>query len=236
MTIFSRAEGVSHSAFPQSFEVLTIEAVASAVKPKLHFFSFRVVSVHGFGGFAELDCCAISPPIRQALPMDLLYKCHGALLIVHAKGLAIVVAEVKLVHVALQMLLAHALVNARKAALEDREVAFDRVRRDVAANVLIAAMRHGLMRRKLAVELAIRAELVRMDLGLTVHVLADDGLEVLASDARNRGRNARCPYARPEKRSFACVPCLADGASPCACYPNRSRRPQPLFQNHRSGR
>lgn len=57
--------------------------------------------------------------------MNLLDKRRGALLIIHAKGLAIVVAEIKLVYIALQMLLAHALVNASKAALEDREVAFN---------------------------------------------------------------------------------------------------------------
>ena len=90
--------------------------------------------------------------------MDLLDKRHGALLIVHAKRLAMVVAEVELVYIALQVLLAYALVNARKAALEDREVAFHGVRSHVAANVLIATMCHGLMCCELAVRLEVRAE------------------------------------------------------------------------------
>jgi hypothetical protein len=136
--------------------------------------------------------------------MNLLDKRHGTVLIVHAKGLAIVVAEVKLVHVALQMLLAHALVNASKTALQDREVALNRVRRHVAANVLFAATGRGLMGCKLAVKLGVPAELVRMDRGVALHVGANDGLEVLSRNARDV-EGAHCAVALDQREDLLLV-------------------------------
>jgi hypothetical protein len=63
-----------------------------------------------------LRCC-VNPPICEALAADLLKHRSGALLIVNAERLTVVVTEVELVNVALQMLLAHALVDAGKARL-----------------------------------------------------------------------------------------------------------------------
>ena len=51
----------------------------------------------------------------------------GALGIVHAERDAVVVAEIKLRKIAVQVLLAAVLIDAAHAALEDREIVFNRV-------------------------------------------------------------------------------------------------------------
>src|SRR5262245_11812814 len=91
----------------------------------------------------SLRAC-VSPPIREALAVDLLENGNGTLLIIHAKGLAVVIAEVKLIHVALQVLFRHALVNARKPALEDGEETLRRVGVDTAGtDIFIARVANG---------------------------------------------------------------------------------------------
>src|SRR5688500_2783270 len=94
----------------------------------------------------------VSPPIRQALPANALECVVGALNIVYTKSGAEVVAEVELLHVAVKVLFANMMERADQAALEDRKVAFDRVGRDVAANIFACAMVHGLVRGKHAME------------------------------------------------------------------------------------
>ena len=80
----------------------------------------------------------MSPPISQALTADLLQGAIGALLVIPVQRRAVVVAEVKFREVAVQMLFGAMLIDALHAALEDAEIAFNRVGVDGAAHVLIA--------------------------------------------------------------------------------------------------
>src|ERR1051326_9002692 len=106
----------------------------------------------------------VSPPIRQAFPVQLLENGNGALIVAVSERLTVVVAEVKLVNVALQVLFAHALVNASEAALEDREESFNRVRRDDivkrAAHVFVASVRDALMLMEVLAQVHVRLVLI----------------------------------------------------------------------------
>lgn len=75
-----------------------------------------------------------NPPIGQALAGDALQG-GGAVGVAVALRLAGVPTEVKLAAVALQMLFAHAVERANKAALEDGERGFYGVGGDVAARI-----------------------------------------------------------------------------------------------------
>src|SRR5712664_411078 len=99
----------------------------------------------------------VSPPIGQALSTDFLEDRIGALVVVDAHRGAVVVTEVKLSDVALQMRFADVMICSDQAALEDGEVAFNRVRRNRAASIFLGAVIHGLMRCELAVQFAICA-------------------------------------------------------------------------------
>lgn len=72
-------------------------------------------------------CGFVSPPIREALSSDALERNIGTHRIVDAKFDAVVLAEIEFSQIALQVLLAAALIRADHAALEDREEAFERV-------------------------------------------------------------------------------------------------------------
>lgn len=69
-------------------------------------------------------------PIGKSLANYPLQGSLGPALIVDAKLYAIVVAEFKLSQIAMQMFLAAMLIDALHAALENREIAFQRVRMD----------------------------------------------------------------------------------------------------------
>lgn len=78
-----------------------------------------------FGGLL-----ATSPPIGQALPFNPLHHAAHAFGIFDAHGRAVRVAKIELGKVAMNVLFAAVLVDAVHAALEDREEAFNGVRRD----------------------------------------------------------------------------------------------------------
>ena len=63
--------------------------------------------------------------------------------IVDAERGAVIVAEIKLRQIAVQVLLAAVLVDAAHSTLEHREVAFDRIGRDVAAHVFFGRVLDG---------------------------------------------------------------------------------------------
>src|SRR5258708_1851323 len=100
------------------------------------------------GGFGDLTRTAIGQPLAA----DPLKQLVRALCIGDAECRAMVVAEIKLAHVAVKMLLANVMKRSHQSALEDREVAFHRVGRDVAARILARAMVHRLMLRKEAIQ------------------------------------------------------------------------------------
>src|SRR5882724_70237 len=104
----------------------------------------------------------VNPLIREPLAVELLKHSNGALIVAIPKRLAMVVSEVELVNVALQMLLAHALVDARQAALKDGEESLHGIGRDGAAHIFVAIVVDGFMRREVAIQFRVHAKLVRM--------------------------------------------------------------------------
>src|SRR6185312_10563823 len=81
--------------------------------------------------------------ISQTLAYDAAKDRVGALSIVHAKGYALIVAEVKFREVAVKVLFGAMLIGAAHAALENRKVAFDGVGVNAAANVFASRMLDG---------------------------------------------------------------------------------------------
>lgn len=84
----------------------------------------------------------VNPPIGKALAADALQRFDGAFPITHAKRGAVVVAEIELVHVALQMLFANMMERPDQPTLEDGEVTFNRVGGDLATRIFTKAVVH----------------------------------------------------------------------------------------------
>lgn len=74
----------------------------------------------------------------------------------------------------MQMLFGAMLVNALHAALEDRIVAFNRIRGDFAPNVFVALVVHRFMAGEVLAHLIVPATFVGIDRGFMVHIGADD--------------------------------------------------------------
>src|SRR5687768_8413658 len=91
---------------------------------------------------------AVSPPISQTLARDVLQRNVSALHIVHAQRDAVVPAEVELVDVALQVLLANVVERANQSSLQQRERCFNGVRGDRAARVFLVGVDNELVRSK----------------------------------------------------------------------------------------
>jgi hypothetical protein len=66
------------------------------------------------------------------------------------------------------------LIDTVHAAFKDRIVAFNRVGRDLTANILVAAMVHGVMAEEMSAKLAVPAALVRHNDTFALDVLFDD--------------------------------------------------------------
>src|SRR5262245_28492168 len=93
---------------------------------------------------------AKSPPIREALALNLRKGLDSALVIVHAERVAVGVAEVKLLQVALKMGFRNVMVRAVDAALQKSEVRLNGVRVNAArTRVLARAVVRGFVRREL---------------------------------------------------------------------------------------
>src|SRR5690606_37848021 len=91
----------------------------------------------------------VSPPIGEALPADASQGLVCALVVSDAEGDALVVAEIEFRQIALQVLLADVVIGAVDAALEDREIALDRVGVGLAANVFLDPVVDGVEAREL---------------------------------------------------------------------------------------
>lgn len=79
-------------------------------------------SCFGHSGFDAMSC-----PIGQPLASRAANSNLGALHVINAKADAVVHAEVEFRQISVNVLLAHVLVDADKAAFEQREIAFERV-------------------------------------------------------------------------------------------------------------
>ena len=119
-----------------------------------------------------LNSGLVRPSIGQALADDASGQIFGAHGVVNAKQ-SVVMAEIKLRQITVQMLFGAVLVGAAHPALEDREIAFDRVGGHVAANVFVGGVFHGLVARTPIRSLYKLLSSVWTWLSLR-HVLADD--------------------------------------------------------------
>src|SRR6266404_1329268 len=107
-----------------------------------------------------LDALRVRYPIGESLAVDGFEGIDSALRIINAKCRAVVVAKVKLREVAVQVVRAAMLVDASHTALEHTEEAFNRVRGRIAVPVLVRAVVHGQVLRKLLRDLAIHARVI----------------------------------------------------------------------------
>src|SRR5579872_3903845 len=77
----------------------------------------------------------VNPPISETLAGRALDRQRSALRVLNSKSRAVGIAEIKFVQIALQMLLPAMLVDALHAALEDREITLNGVRRHVTPRI-----------------------------------------------------------------------------------------------------
>ena len=96
-----------------------------------------------------------SLPVGQALSDDAFYGALGSFHVIYAKSDTIGIAEIKFRQITVQVLFLAVLISAFHAAFEDRVVALDRVRVNVAAHVFVFAVIDGVVARKFAADLAI---------------------------------------------------------------------------------
>lgn len=112
-------------------------------------------------------------PIGQPLAGDALKRQIGAVSVAVAERTAGVVAEVEFAHVALQVLFSDMMERADQTALEDREIAFHGVRRDVAACVFLRCVVHEFMAGVALRGLSIGVMAIGVNVRVLVHVLGD---------------------------------------------------------------
>lgn len=109
----------------------------------------------------------VSPPIGKALDVRALDRQQRAVGVLDAEGEAVVIAECELVDVALEVLLAAALIYALHAALEDAEEALDGVGRQVTADILAGSVIDRLMGRILGPDAGVENAFVGVRPALT---------------------------------------------------------------------
>lgn len=100
----------------------------------------------------------IGEPLADDAGQDLI----GAALVVHAQRNTMIVPEIELRKIAMQVLFGAMLISAAHAALEDREVAFDGVGVNLAANVLTFAVIDRVMLDNLIQQASVNAAFVGM--------------------------------------------------------------------------
>lgn len=119
---------------------------------------------------SPLVSCLIGEPLADDAGQDLI----GAALIVHAQRHTMIVPEIELRKIAMQVLFGAMLISAAHAALENREVAFDSVGVDFAANVLTLAMIDRVMLGDLIQQASVNPAFVGMNAGLLIEVPVHD--------------------------------------------------------------
>ena len=115
----------------------------------------------------------VSRSIGEALPNRATQRPLCPVKIVHAKGNAVGVAEIKLTQISVQMLLSAMLVNALHAAFEDRIVAFHSVGGDVAANIFLGAVVDGIVAQEVRPELLVPSPFIGHDDAFALDVIAN---------------------------------------------------------------
>lgn len=97
-------------------------------------------------------------------------RSNRALHIAETQSDPVIVSEVELREITVEVLLGAMLIDALYAPLEDREVAFDRVRVDLAASVFASRVLHGRMLGEVTASLAVQAALVSEEPGVASDV------------------------------------------------------------------
>jgi hypothetical protein len=144
-------------------------------------------------------------PVRQfigeALPNDTTKRHVRARKIVHALRFSVVVAELELCRITMKMTFTAVLVDALHAALEDAEIAFHRVRVNVATDILASLVGGEVMVSKGATDARVLLGFVGVERCFLGHVVADDRHQsghfqiihnhafCLASGAVNKGQH-----------------------------------------------
>ena len=105
------------------------------------------------------------------------------------------VTEIKLGKVAMQVLLAAMLIGAFHPAFEDRKEAFNRVRVNVAAHILVCAVADKIMACEISVDAAIVISLIGDHAGFLGDVFAQDrfdgeGFKIVNNDGASAARGA----------------------------------------------
>ena len=127
-----------------------------------------------------MSCFISEPTPLRALQCAL---CAGG--IVNAKLLAIAVAEIELRQIAMQVRLADVLIDAINAALQDREKALDRVGVNIAAHILVVAVRDGAVRSKIPADAGKRRRFIGHEMTFARGTLADHFAQVFGLDIRH---------------------------------------------------
>lgn len=129
--------------------------------------------------FALSSCsCPMSRSIGESLADNAAQGAAGPLNIINAESDPLVVTEIELGEIPLQVLLADVVIHADDSALQNREIAFDRIGVRVAAHVFLRGMIDGLMAGETFSRFPIDAALVSTQVRLRRDLFSEDGLEV----------------------------------------------------------
>lgn len=129
--------------------------------------------------FPDFPCFAFLPSdtsrsIGEPLADDAGQRDIGAGPIIGTVGDTVVIAELEFASIAVQMLLVAMLINTAHPALKDREITFDGVGVNVAANVFPCAMHNEIMRCEIVAQLAILTGFIGVHSGFLGDVFAQD--------------------------------------------------------------
>lgn len=123
--------------------------------------------------------------IRQALALCAFERKGSALHVVHAKLLAVAVAEIELAQIAMQMGFAHVLINAVHAAFQDREESFYGVGVSVAAHVFVGIVLDGAVRCKIPADGGKRCFLIGHELAFGRSMAAQNRVQGVGANVRH---------------------------------------------------
>jgi hypothetical protein len=120
----------------------------------------------------------ISLPISQPLTDNPLQRAITTGHVINAERNAVAVTEIKLGKIAMQVLFGAVLVNALNSALENRVIAFNRVRVDVITNILFSLVVHRVVAKEPAAERFLPASLIRHHNAFAFDVVVNDREQV----------------------------------------------------------
>ena len=109
--------------------------------------------------------------IGEALAFTATHRRNRAVGVVVSKSLTKIIAEIIFRQITVQVLFGTVLVDALHSALEDRKIAFNRIRRHVAARIFLRRMIYGFVRRKLLADAEIQFAFIGLQPRLTIDVV-----------------------------------------------------------------